>query len=58
MTHAGMDEAARQRAGIGEGLLRVSVGIEDAEDLIDDLSAGLERAATARSAPHLRRHAS
>jgi cystathionine gamma-synthase len=58
MTHAGMDEAARQRAGIGEGLLRVSVGIEDAADLIDDLSAGLERAATARSAPHLRRHAS
>lgn len=58
MTHAGMDEAARQRAGIGEGLLRVSVGIEDAVDLVDDLSSGLERAATVRSAPHLRRHAS
>jgi cystathionine gamma-synthase len=58
MTHAGMDEAARQRAGIGEGLLRVSVGIEDAGDLVADLSAGLERAATAQPAPHLRRHAS
>jgi cystathionine gamma-synthase len=58
MTHAGMDEAARQRAGIGEGLLRVSVGIEEAADLVDDLSAGLERAATVRSAPPLRRHAS
>src|ERR1700726_5328876 len=32
MTHAGMDEAARLRAGIGPGLLRVSVGIEDSDD--------------------------
>ena len=30
MTHAGMEEAARLRAGIGAGLLRVSVGIEEA----------------------------
>jgi cystathionine gamma-synthase len=44
MTHAGMDEAARLRAGIGPGLLRVSVGIEDADDLVADLKAGLERA--------------
>ena len=58
MTHAGMDEAARRRAGICEGLLRVSVGIEDPRDLVADLSAGLERAATVRPAPHLRRHAS
>jgi cystathionine gamma-synthase len=58
MTHAGMEEAARQRAGIGDGLLRVSVGIEDAGDLVADLAAGLERAATALPAPHLRRHAS
>jgi cystathionine gamma-synthase len=58
MTHAGMDQAARERAGIGEGLLRVSVGIEDAADLVADLSAGLERAAKAQPAPHLRRHAS
>jgi cystathionine gamma-synthase len=47
MTHAGMDEAARLRAGIGPGLLRVSVGIEDSQDLIADLTAGLERAAQA-----------
>ena len=58
MTHAGMDEAARRRAGIGEGLLRVSVGIEDARDLTADLAAGLERAATAGQAPRLRRHGS
>jgi cystathionine gamma-synthase len=58
MTHAGMEKAARLRAGIGPGLLRVSVGIEDPVDLIADLSAGLERAARAQPAPHLRRHAS
>ena len=58
MTHAGMDEAARLKAGIGEGLLRVSVGIEDPADLAADLEAGLERAATVLPEPHLRRHAS
>ncbi len=45
MTHAGMEESARLRAGIGPGLLRVSVGIEDPRDLIADLQAGLARAA-------------
>jgi cystathionine gamma-synthase len=58
MTHAGMEEEARVRAGIGPGLLRVSVGIEDPADLVADLSAGLERAATAQPAPHLRRRVS
>jgi cystathionine gamma-synthase len=45
MTHAGMEESARLRAGISSALLRVSVGIEDPADLIADLTAGLERAA-------------
>jgi cystathionine gamma-synthase len=58
MTHAGMEEAARLRAGIGAGLLRVSVGIEESSDLVADLAAGLERAAKVQPAPHLRRHAS
>jgi cystathionine gamma-synthase len=58
MTHAGMEESARLRAGIGAGLLRVSVGIEDPADLVADLAAGLERAARVEPAPHLRRHAS
>jgi cystathionine gamma-synthase len=62
MTHAGMDEAARLRAGIGPGLLRVSVGIEDARDLVADLTAGLARAATRiakeQQAPQRQRHAS
>jgi cystathionine gamma-synthase len=51
MTHAGMDEPARLRAGIGPGLLRVSVGIEDSRDLVEDLALGLERAAAAAAAP-------
>jgi cystathionine gamma-synthase len=44
MTHASMDAAARQRAGIGDGLLRVSVGIEASEDLLADVADGLARA--------------
>jgi cystathionine gamma-synthase len=44
MTHAAMDPQARQRAGLTEGLLRLSVGIEAYDDLRDDLAAGLERA--------------
>jgi len=44
MTHASMDSAARERAGIGDGLLRLSVGIEAADDLLADLDAGLARA--------------
>lgn len=40
MTHASMDEAARRVAGIGEGLLRLSVGLESEEDLLDGLECG------------------
>lgn len=41
MTHADMGDDARRVAGIGEGLLRVSVGIEAEHDLIEDMKAGL-----------------
>ncbi len=44
MTHASMDAAARAVAGIGEGLLRFSVGIESAGDLVADLTQALDRA--------------
>lgn len=44
MTHAAMDPAARERAGISDGLIRLSVGIECADDLIADLETGLQRA--------------
>ncbi|MGH8122879.1 MAG: cystathionine gamma-synthase [Rudaea sp.] len=46
MTHAAMDAEARHVAGIGDGLLRLSVGIEAIEDLSVDLDAALDRAAT------------
>ncbi len=46
MTHAAMDPSARAEAGITPGLLRLSVGIEATEDLLGDLKAGLERAAS------------
>jgi cystathionine gamma-synthase len=42
MTHASMDEAARATAGIGDSLLRISVGIEDADDLVADLATALD----------------
>jgi cystathionine gamma-synthase len=44
MTHAAMDAEAQRAAGIGETLLRLSVGIEAIEDLLQDLRAGLDRA--------------
>ena len=44
MTHAAMTPAARAAAGISDGLLRLSVGIEALEDLRADLEAGLDRA--------------
>jgi cystathionine gamma-synthase len=44
MTHAAMDAAARERAGISETLVRLSVGIEEASDLTRDLAQALEAA--------------
>lgn len=43
-THADMPEALRERLGINERLLRLSVGIEDPHDLIADLDQALARA--------------
>jgi cystathionine gamma-synthase len=45
MTHAAMDPTARLKAGLVDGLIRLSVGIEALEDLRADLDAGLKRAA-------------
>ena len=47
MTHASMAPEARRAAGIGDGLLRLSVGIEAAGDLCADLAAALARAQAA-----------
>ena len=43
MTHASMPPAVRQQIGITEGLVRLSVGLEDAEDLIADLDQALAK---------------
>jgi cystathionine gamma-synthase len=44
MTHAAMSAEARQAAGIGDGLLRLSIGLEHADDLVQDLERALARA--------------
>ncbi|WP_077310379.1 bifunctional cystathionine gamma-lyase/homocysteine desulfhydrase [Terribacillus halophilus] len=41
MTHASIPKDRREELGITEGLIRISVGIEDSEDLIDDLKQAL-----------------
>ena len=43
-THAQLDTAALKEAGIGEGMIRLSVGLEDPDDLIDDLGPALRAA--------------
>lgn len=47
MTHASIPAEVRERKGIGEGLVRLSVGIEDSEDLIGDLRQALAKAGSA-----------
>ena len=42
MTHADIDPAERQRVGITDGLVRLSTGLEDSDDLIDDLRQALD----------------
>jgi cystathionine gamma-synthase len=44
MTHAAMDATARERAGISDTLLRLSIGIEEGADLVADLEQGLDAA--------------
>jgi len=43
MTHSPYTPEERAEAGISEGLIRISVGLEDAEDIIADLKQGLDR---------------
>jgi cystathionine beta-lyase/cystathionine gamma-synthase len=42
MSHAALSREERYRLGISDGLLRLSIGLEDAEDLIADLEQALE----------------
>jgi methionine-gamma-lyase len=43
MTHAGLSPEQRLKAGVTDGLIRFSVGIENADDLIDDLEQALDK---------------
>jgi cystathionine beta-lyase/cystathionine gamma-synthase len=49
MTHGSIPKAERDRRGVDDGLLRLSVGLESARDLIDDLRQALD--ATRESSP-------
>ena len=46
MTHAGMDAEARRVAGITDGLLRLSIGLEAEADLLSDLETALRSVAS------------
>lgn len=48
MSHASMTAEVRAKAGIRDGLIRVSAGIEDTEDLVEDLRQALEGCQTGR----------
>jgi cystathionine gamma-lyase len=47
MTHASVEPDVRQKVGIGDGLIRLSAGLEDVRDLIDDLDQALARTRSA-----------
>jgi cystathionine beta-lyase/cystathionine gamma-synthase len=51
MTHASMDAVTRANAGIEDSLVRLSVGIEDGDDLVADIRAALDLAEAACLAP-------
>lgn len=59
MTHAAMSADARKRAGIGEGLLRLSVGLEQIDDLATEILGALSRSKGPKhsTAPGKRHHA-
>ena len=42
-SHAGLSRDERLRAGISDGLIRLSVGIEDTDDLVEDLEQALRQ---------------
>ncbi|EDR02942.1 uncharacterized protein LACBIDRAFT_191633 [Laccaria bicolor S238N-H82] len=49
MTHGSVPERERELLGIGEGLVRLSVGVEDGEDLVRDVLQALEKAGEVRA---------
>ncbi len=49
-THSQLSAAEKLAAGVGEGYIRLSVGIEHIDDIIADLAQALDRAAAAAKA--------
>jgi methionine-gamma-lyase len=43
MTHAPLSPEEKEAAGISEGLVRISTGLENTDDLIDDLNIALQQ---------------
>ena len=43
MTHAAIPKEDREKTGVVDSLIRLSVGIEDIEDLVNDLKDALEK---------------
>jgi cystathionine gamma-lyase len=43
MTHASIPKEERIKSGLSDSLIRLSIGVEDAEDLVEDLSQALEK---------------
>ena len=43
MTHSPYSKEEREEAGISDGLVRISVGLEDVKDIIGDLKQGLDQ---------------
>jgi cystathionine beta-lyase/cystathionine gamma-synthase len=48
MTHASVEPEVRRQVGIADGLIRLSIGLEDVRDLIDDLDQALTEVASPR----------
>ena len=49
MTHAAIPKEIREKVGITDGLIRLSVGIEDADELIADLEAAIQASVKAEA---------
>ena len=43
MTHASIPREEREKVGLTDSLIRLSVGIEDAENLVNDISSALDK---------------
>jgi len=55
MTHKTIPAERRKAAGISDGLIRLSVGLEDTEDLVEDLRLSLDRIGTGKRSAELKR---